>query len=198
MRTKKDAAPDWLAIKAEYENTTKSIRAIAKWFRISDTAIRKKAKTEDWKRKEPQSSQSEATREPANEPAFPVPPLTAAAAVDPEAIVTRGRNLISSLIEELEAIGQPPILAMIRNEIAKETAGDLNGRHREIMLKAVAFPTRAAAIKNLATALRSLLGPAEGAPAGKKDKQKAEAEKLGAGGDDGWGDLLTPGQGAPN
>lgn len=194
MRTKKANTPDWPAIKADYENTNKSIRAIAKWFRISDTAIRKKAKADEWKRPELEKF----AREPATEPAIPVPPLTAAAAVDPEAIVTRGRNLISSLIEELEAIGQPPILNMIKQEILNETAVDLNSRRRNIMLKAVAFPTRAAAIKNLATALRSLLGPAEPAGAGgKKEKQKAAAGQVGAGGDGEWGDLLTPGS-APN
>jgi predicted aspartyl protease len=45
----KKSAIDWASIRKEYEAGKQSIRAIAKWYKISDAAIRKQAKKHDWK-----------------------------------------------------------------------------------------------------------------------------------------------------
>jgi hypothetical protein len=85
---------DWAGIERDYTSTTRSIREIAAWFQISDTAIRKQAKAKGWVRKAgSQGSQPQTKTEPA-----------VAAPKDPpkiEEVIGRGRNLIERLMDEL-------------------------------------------------------------------------------------------------
>lgn len=181
MQTKDKVAPDWTAIEAEYTKTSKPIRELARWFSISDTAIRKKAKAEGWARTAPTSSQCEPTA------TATVSPVVSAAASDVGAIIGRGRNLVVRLMDELETATTH--LGELETLIEQETAGEKDPRRRNAMLKAVDLPVRAAALKNLANALKTLN---ESRPLGKKEEAQEASETAGQGTE--WGsDLATPG-----
>ena len=48
--SEKKTAPDWERIEIEYRAGVQSIRQIAQAFGVSDGAIRKRAKTQEWTR----------------------------------------------------------------------------------------------------------------------------------------------------
>ena len=50
--TKQNKAIDWEGVERDFRAGVMSIREIAKWYGISDTAIHKKAKADGWERKQ--------------------------------------------------------------------------------------------------------------------------------------------------
>lgn len=78
------------------------------------------------------------------------------AALEAKKIIQRGRDLILMLIKEIEGLSKPSVLALIKREVKRETAGE-NGHRRKLMLRAVSAPVRADAAKNLTEALASLV-----------------------------------------
>lgn len=185
MQTKDKPGPDWAAIEAEYTKTSKPVREIARWFSISDTAIRKKAKAEGWKRNEPASSHCEPAAIVA------VPAVITAAASDVGSIISRGRNLVVRLMDELEAATTH--IGELETMIETVTAGDKDPRARNALYKAVDLPVRAGALKNLANALKTLN---ESKNTGKKEQAQEAANTAGAGTE--WGDDLDAPSSRPN
>ena len=94
----KKTATDWPAIEAEYRAGKQSIRAIAKWYSISDAAIRKEAKKRKWERaNQPASSQQ---TKGANQPVIAAP-IGEVSKV--EEVLGRGRNLAERMLDDLRA-----------------------------------------------------------------------------------------------
>jgi hypothetical protein len=170
---------DWEAIRADFETGSMSLRELARWYSISDTAIRKKIKTEGWQKKGSQ-------REPVQiaEALPPIRTVLTPENADPKAIVGRGRNLVLRLLDELDAVTTHA--GVLEEMICDETEQDESDRRRKAMLKAVELPARANTIKALATAFKTLSEAT--ASAGKKAQAQEEAQSAGEG--TGWGDDL--------
>ncbi|WP_020187804.1 hypothetical protein [Methylopila sp. 73B] len=171
---------DWEAIKRDYGSGSMSIRELSRWYSISDTAIRKRAKKEAWLQPEPQASSH---REPANPaPRTPVeftratPETTSA-----DAIIGRGRNLTLRMLDELDATTMR--LGELETMIDMATDEGDGGRQRETLMQAVSLKQRSEVLKALATAAKTLSESGAAAPAGKKAERQAAAERAaGSGG----------------
>jgi len=159
---------DWAGIERDYTSTTRSIREIAAWFQISDTAIRKQAKAKGWVREAgSQGSQPQTKTVPA-----------VAAPKDPpkiEEVIGRGRNLIERLMDELDAE------TLHKGEMEVIIQENENDPARlQALRQAVSLPTRAKTLQTLALALKTMGETA--APAGKKQQRQERAESASAGG----------------
>jgi hypothetical protein len=153
---------DWTEIERDYRSTSTSLMEIARWYGISDTAIRKRAKARGWVR-------AGSTPEPS-----PARTLLTPANASPEAIVGRGRNLTLRMLDELDAqtsqIGELGTLI----DSAIDT-GD-GGKARDAAHQAISLKQRAEVLKALALTAKTLAEA--GAPAGKKAERQEAAEKV--------------------
>lgn len=156
---------DWAGIEADYCKSDTPIRELSRWYQISDTAIRKRAKAQGWVR--PESAAPKPKQEP-------LPDASIMAGVDatkPENIVGRGQNLILRLLDELDATTthQGELADLIE-------AHEDDPRRKAAMLKAIELPSRANVIKALATAFKTWSETQAMVPEGKKAQRKATAE----------------------
>ena len=152
--------PDWPAIRAAFEVSTTSIRALARRHGVSHEGIRKRAQAETWQR-------TPRTEEAQQQAAAPPPPPPAPAAADLAALADRGRDLAGRLLDELSAISAS--VGQIEQAVDAETADDGDGRRRRAMLRALGLPARVVMLKDLATTLRTLAGAAPGKKAAAAD-----------------------------
>jgi len=162
---------DWAAIKRDYTETSRSIREIAGWFQISDTAIRKRARAEGWER--PAKSDGSQVQTAANPPAVEVPK-------DPprvEDVIGRGRNLIERLMDELDAEtlhkGEMEVIIQM-NEV--------DPARLQALRQAVSLPVRAKTLQTLALALKTMGETAVDTAKGKKAARQANADAATAAG----------------
>lgn len=162
----KKTATDWPAIEAEYRAGKQSIRAIAEWFQISDTAIRKEAKKRKWSRANQPTSSQQTTG--ANQAAIATP-IGEVSKV--EEVLGRGRNLAERMLDELgaETLHKGEMEVIIHmNETDPE---------RLVALKqAVSLPVRAKTLQTIALALKAMGETVSEQPKGKKAAQKSAAE----------------------
>lgn len=171
-----DKGADWATIQAEFVGNRGSIRAIARRHRVSDTAIRKRARAEGWSRSREQSSQCE--------PAAAEPVRAAFAAG--VSVSERIQDLAERMLDELAA--ETSHLAELEEIILRATAADEDPGRRNAMLRAIGLPTRAAVLKSLAATARAVSQPGRGGTAGKKAQAAEEAKTAGVGTN--WGDDL--------
>lgn len=159
---------DWVGIENDYVNGDWSIRRIAEWYQISEAAIRKRAKASGWVRT--------ADRAPRRKPVEGVETPVIMAGVDatkPENIVSRGQNLVFTMLAELEAASQnAPLLARLV-EIHED-----DPRSQKAMLQAVSLKGRSEVVKALATAFKTWGEAREAAPEGKKAQRQAAAQEI--------------------
>ena len=169
---------DWAEIERDYRAGTMSIRELAAWYGISDTAIRKRAKRDGWARAETKaSSQREPDREP--EPAkVYVGTVLTPENTTPEAIVGRGRNLVMRMLDELDA--STSRLGELESIIVSSTDDGDAGGQRSALMQAVSLKTRSDVLKALATAAKTLAESS--APAGVKKQRQAAGERVSSGG----------------
>lgn len=163
---------DWHYIRADWSQSDKSIRWLADWYQVSESAIRKKAKQEGWPDRPEKARKPVRTSDaPRTEPVI----MAGVDATDPEQIVGKGHNLIFRLLDELDATTthQTQLAEMIE-------AHEEDPRRRAAMMKAIELPGRANVIKSLATAFKTW-NEAQ-APEGKKAQRQANAEKVAAAG----------------
>lgn len=169
---------DWLMVRAAFESGQLSDRSLAREYCVTPRAIRYRRAKEDW-RKPPAPTRDDrdapAGAAPLPQPEAPAtapieisvsPTLADAAAADPKAIVERGRHLAGRLLDELDVTSSH--VGELEELIEAETAGDVDGRRRAAMMRAIALPTRAAVLKNLALASKTLaeIGAGKKADAG--------------------------------
>ena len=169
---------DWVEIERDYRAGTMSIRELAAWYGISDTAIRKRAKRDNWTRAETKaSSQREPDREP--EPAkVYVGTVLTPENTTPEAIVGRGRNLVMRMMDELDATTtrNGELEALI---VSSTDEADATGQ-RAALMQAVSLKTRSDVLKALATAAKTLAESS--APQGVKKQRQEAGERVAKGG----------------
>lgn len=167
--TKRKSASDWDAIEHEYCSTDDSVREIADRHSISEGAIRKRAKAEDWLRPVRTVQKRELVRTfvppPASEPEKPL---------DAAAIADGGRGLVARMLDELDVITSRR--GELEDMIVAGTRGADEGERRDAMMRAVSLPSRAGAVKTLALALKTLNEAS--APQGKKAAAQDRANEI--------------------
>lgn len=173
MRTPKKSI-DWPGIEHDYRNGDMSIRDLAKWYSVSEAAVRKRAKANGWTRQEDAPKQSVKRKEISVTYSVPETIVTTET-TDPEAIVGRGRNLALRMLDELNAATSR--LDELETFIVEATEGDESQRRVEALMKAVSLSSRANTLKALAQAVKTLAETA--APEGKKAQRQAAAENVG-------------------
>lgn len=178
MRTEEENSPDWQQIGEAYSTETLSIRALAKKFGVSDTAVRKEAKKRGWTRPAPESAACEPQCEPGCEPPANYSEATARsmAAAPTSTLVARGRNIILSLMDELEFLNRnhQTLAALVEDYINGEKEDGIRAK----LLRALDHETRSKTANYLATALAKLTDAAPG----KKQERQENAEKSSSGG----------------
>lgn len=90
--------------------------------------------------------------------------------------VEMAEGLARRMLAELDATTL--LLEEITSFVLIETLGDLTGKRRELMLRAISLPTRAATLKTLTAALKDTKPVAVG---GKKEQQAAAAAEVARG-----------------
>lgn len=177
MSKKRSKPIDWPAIERDYRNGSMSIRELAKWYLLSEAAIRKKAGENGWVRAEsapkaPKKRKEISVTYTVNE-TVATPETTA-----PEAIIDRGKNLALRMLDELHAATSK--LDSLEAFIEEATEGDESQRRVEALMKAVSLPTRANTLKALAQAVKTLAETAAAAGVGgKKVAKQNAADKVG-------------------
>lgn len=162
----KKSAIDWAAIETEYRAGKQSIRAIAKWYKISDAAIRKQAKKHGWTvANQKQSSQVTPGANRLAESAAP------AEVTKVEEVISRGRNIADRLLDELGAetlhMGEMEVIIQM-NETDPDRINAIK--------QAVSLPTRAKTLQTIALALKTMGETATDTAKGKKASRQANAE----------------------
>lgn len=160
------SAIDWASIRKEFEAGKQSIRAIAKWYKISDAAIRKQAKKHGWKvANQKQSSQVPPS---ANRTSEGMPPTEVTKV---EEVISRGRNIADRLLDELGAetlhMGEMEVIIQM-NETDPDRINALK--------QAVSLPTRAKTLQTIALALKTMGETATDTAKGKKQQRQAAAD----------------------
>lgn len=146
MTKKKKKAIDWKGIERDFRAAKTSIRQIAEWYEVSEGAIRKRAKAENW---------SQLVR-PDNDDVGTFKKLTFVPPVTPEqapAVAAEGKDLAFLMLDELRATTSRR--GELEEMIVDETSGDKDGRRRRAMLRAVDLPERAQTLKALMLAAKT-------------------------------------------
>lgn len=163
---------DWEAIEREYRAGVISVREIGRAFKVSDTAIRKRATADGWERdltkKVKERTRSKVVRELGSQGgSHPQRVQTDAEIVENasetqvaihrlhRADIASGRGLVSTLFRELAE--STDNRHEIDEAIEEETAKDTNGKRAAMMRRAVALPNRAATLMSLSSALKNLI-----------------------------------------
>lgn len=160
---------EWARIEHEYCATDDSIREIADRHEISDTAIRKRAHAEGWKRPVRKASRRELERQPA-----PPPPADPEKPLDHAQIADSGRGLVARMLDELDVVTSRR--GELEDLIEAATDGDDDDDRRVAMERAVSLPARANTMKTLALALKALNEAS--APQGKKAAAQDKADQV--------------------
>lgn len=165
---KKSKAIDWKAIERDYRAGVMSVREIAKWYGLSDTAIHKKAKADGWERVQqpPHIDRSKAISGEV------IPPASTA---KPEELPDRAKGMVARLLDELDTttahIGEFQFL--IETE-------ESDPRRRQALLKALSTAERAKTLKDIVITMKTLTEVT--APAGKKAAQQEAADEAASAG----------------
>lgn len=166
-KTKK--TPDWQRIRAEYRAGQLSIREIARQYDLSETAIRKKAKTEGWTR-----DLSSQVREKVRTDLVRSEVRTekGSALTDDEIIEEAAARGVLIVRGHQKAIGEAMELfavlmlelkeaTRLREEIEEaiilETAEDKTDKRRARMLAAVSLGGRVSTLRDLSTAMKTYI-----------------------------------------
>lgn len=164
---------DWERIEAEYRAGVKSLREIAKEYGISDTAIRKKAKANEWVRDlsakiaakadelvrtqevrtQVRTESAISEREVINANAQAIANVKNAHRAD----ITRQRNLVNSLMTELEAVTDNPELFATLGELMESPDERGVDKIKDAYKRVISMSQRITGIKTLAEALRILI-----------------------------------------
>ncbi len=157
-----------------YSTETLSIRALAKKFGVSDTAIRKEAKKRGWVRPKAGGDACEPACEPPSDRAEAAAKSIASTPVS--ALTARGRNIILALMDELEFLNRnhQTLADMVEDYVNGEKEDGIRAK----LLKVLDHETRSKTANYLATALAKL----QDAAPGKKQERQENAEKTSSSG----------------
>lgn len=166
---------DWVAVESDYRETRKSIREIGRMYRISEAAIRKRAKAECWTRPDMKKVRA------AHHETRVASSALSAAPVELDDILAQGREIVGRLFNELSFVTSN--IGDLEEMIFEETADDDNDKRRDAMLKAVSLGSRSGVARNLATAFKTLQDSGIGVgKKGKKEQQQEAAQEIASAG----------------
>lgn len=148
MKKKTKKSIDWNGIERDFRAGKTSIRQIAEWYDVSEGAVRKKAKAENWSQLQRPSGEEDAGtfRKLSLIP-------TVQTADEAKAVFTEGRSLALRMLDELGATTSRQ--GELEDMILEETAGEKDGRRRVAMMRAVDLPNRAKTLKDLMLAAKT-------------------------------------------
>jgi hypothetical protein len=164
---KSNKAIDWAGIERDYRAGVMSIREIAKWYGVTDTAIRKKAKAEGWVRE-------------AQPKHFDRKPLvgeivSVRADAKPEELTGRARGMAARLLDELDTVTAN--IGQLEDMIEAEES---DPRRRGALMKAISLGERAKTLKDISLTMKTLNEAA--VPEGKKAERQRSADKASSAG----------------
>lgn len=164
---KKNKAIDWAGVERDYRAGVMSIREIAKWYGISDTAIHKKAKAEGWVRKQqpPHIERKALVGEV----------VSVRAEVKPEQQTDRARGIVTRLLDELDTVTAN--IGQLEDMIEAEES---DPRRRGALMKAISLGERAKTLKDISLTMKTLNEAA--VPEGKKAARQESANKASSAG----------------
>ena len=195
--SEKKVAPDWERIEIEYRAGVQSIRQIAQAFGVSDGAIRKRAKTQEWTRdlngkihaKAEAIVRTQVVRtEVRNSPEYKATEketidananLIAGIQLNQRKDIQRARSLCMGLFDELEhmiGIENANLLYDFGDVMRKE---DDKGQDKlnDLYMKIIQLPNRVKSMKDLGDTLKTLVG-LEVQAYGLDKKQEEKADDL--------------------
>lgn len=167
---------DWVEIERDHRSGSMSVREMAKWYGVSEGAIRKRAKASGWTRAGTQDGTRPESAYEEPQKVYVGTVLTPENAA-PEAIVGRGRNLVLRMMDELEATTSR--LGELEGMIVSATDEGDAGKQREAMMQAISLKQRSDVLKALATAAKTLAETPAAAAGGKKAEKQNAAERVG-------------------
>ena len=161
---------DWEAIEGMYRAGLLSVREIARSHRISHTAIQKRAKADGWLRDltakvRQQVASGLVATEVATAGTATERQMVEAAATQVITLVrehrgqiSRSRLLVDKLMAQLEGVADHrDLLEQIIDEVEDGSTG-ASIKRREALIRAVALPSNAGVLKNLADTLKVVIG----------------------------------------
>lgn len=169
---------DWAEIERDFRTGTMSIREMAKWYGVSEGAIRKRAKAGGWEREGTQGGTRPSGAHQQAEKVYVGTVLTPENAT-PEAIVGRGRNLVLRMLDELDA--STSRLGELESIIVTSTDEADAAGQRAALMQAVSLKQRSEVLKALATAAKTLAESEPAAKGGIKAARQAAAEQVSGG-----------------
>ncbi|GGA50915.1 hypothetical protein GCM10011385_00190 [Nitratireductor aestuarii] len=160
--SKSDKPIDWKGIESDYAAGRMSVREIARWYGLSEAAIRKKAKQAGWVR-----SANPGHIERSAIVKVDIPPLPN----DPHDLVGKARALAGRMMEELDTMTsrQDELEAIIFEE-------ESDPRRRQALMKVISLSERAKTLKDISATLKTVNEAS--APEGKKAQRQANAEQI--------------------
>lgn len=176
--SEKKVAPDWERIEIEYRAGVQSIRQIAQAFGVSDGAIRKRAKTQEWTRdlngkihaKAEAIVRTQVVRtEVRNSPEYKATEketidananLIAAVQMNQRKDIQRARNLCNGLFDELEHLIGLDNIALLQDfgEVMRNEDDKGQDRLNDLYHKIIQLPNRVKSMKDLGDTLKTLIG----------------------------------------
>lgn len=195
--SEKKVAPDWERIEIEYRAGVQSIRQIAQAFGVSDGAIRKRAKIQEWTRdlngkihaKAEAIVRTQVVRtEVLNSPKYKAieketidanANLIASIQINQRKDIQRARSLCMGLFDELNhmvGIDSANLLSEFGEVMRKE---DDKGQDKlnDLYMKIIQLPNRVKSMKDLSDTLKTLVG-LEVQAYGLDKKQEEKADDL--------------------
>lgn len=162
--SKSDKPIDWAGIERDYLAGRMSTREIARWYGLSEAAIRKKAKQTWWVRS---ANPGHVNREEVVRLTTP--------ATEPAELSDKARALAGRMLDELDAV------TSLHGELEEMIcAEESDPRRRQALLKAISLGERAKTLKDLSATMKTVNEAS--APEGKKAQRQANAEKSASGG----------------
>lgn len=173
MKAITSTTTDWEAVEKLYRAGVLSVRAIGELYGVTEGAIRKRAKKEGWERdltaKVQQKARDELVRNEVRTAHANADGVRTEQEIVSQAAMTvvevvrshrrdiaAGRNVVALLAAQLfEAAERRPELEAIIEEV---TAEDASNDRRRALMRAVSLPTHAGTAKDLAAAMKYLIG----------------------------------------
>lgn len=163
---KREKPIDWAGIERDFVAGRMSVREIGRWYEVTETAVRKKAKQAGWARDRVPGHVERA----AQVTAVLMEPTSVLAPAD---LAEKARGLAGRMLDELDAVTSHH--GEIEDMICTEES---DPRRRQALLKALSLGERAMTLKNLSLTMKTLLEAAGDTAAGKKEQRQANGERV--------------------
>lgn len=155
---KRDKPIDWKGIEGDFVAGRMSVREIARWYGVTEAAIRKHAKAAGWARNAQPGHVDRSE-----------PVVTRMTITEPGDLPEKARGLAGRMMDELDAVTS--LHGELEDMICAEES---DPRRRQALLKSLSLSERAKTLKDISTTLKTLNEAA--VPDGKKAQRQANAD----------------------